>query len=210
MTLNYLDRGQEDYGITYQAMREYTRHRTAESPDQIWFVEHFPVFTQGQAGKPEHILNLHHVPLIQTDRGGQITYHGPGQLVAYLLLDLRRYQLGLREVVSLLEKTVIQTLAVYQLEGKTDPRNPGVYVNGDKIASIGLRISKGCCYHGIALNVDMDLVPFSWIHPCGFSDLKMTQIKDLLPTAFPSLKEVKEVFKSASLITFDLWLGDKF
>ena len=143
-------------------------------------MQHPPVFTQGQAGKPEHILNPGNIPIIQTDRGGQVTYHGPGQLVAYVLFDLNRLQMGVRRLVTLLETTIIELLAEYNITAAARPDAPGVYVNDAKICSIGLRVRKGYSYHGLAFNLDMDLKPFSYINPCGFRDLTITQVSQFV------------------------------
>ena len=171
--------GTVDYLVTWQAMKEFTAHRTEHTPDEIWLLQHSPVYTQGIAGRPEHLLYQNDIPVIQTDRGGQITFHGPGQLITYLLLDLRRLQLNVRKLVRKMEGAVIDLLQEYGVcaEGRVDA--PGVYVNHAKIASLGLKIKNGCCYHGIALNVDMDLTPFSAINPCGYAGLRVTQTKDL-------------------------------
>ena len=171
-------------------MSDFTNQRTPETPDQLWLVEHPPVFTQGQAGKPEHLLVPGDIPVVQSDRGGQVTYHGPGQLVAYPLLDLRRLKMGVRDLVTALEQTLVATLADYGIDSAPKPDAPGVYVEGRKIASLGLRVRKGCSFHGLALNVDMDLSPFSRINPCGYQGLAMTQIADLLPEP-PALEEVE-------------------
>lgn len=171
-------------------MSDFTNQRTPETPDQLWLVEHPPVFTQGQAGKPEHLLVPGDIPVVQSDRGGQVTYHGPGQLVAYPLLDLRRLKIGVRDLVTALEQTLVATLADYGIDSAPKPDAPGVYVEGRKIASLGLRVRKGCSFHGLALNVDMDLSPFSRINPCGYQGLAMTQIADLLPEP-PALEEVE-------------------
>lgn len=168
-----------DYIAIVQAMRLFTDQRTSATPDEVWFVEHNPVYTLGQAGKMVHILNPGTIPIEKTDRGGQVTYHGPGQLVIYPLLNLRRLNLGARELVTLLENTVINLLATFNIQAEAKKEAPGVYVNAAKIASIGLRIRRGYCYHGIAFNIDMDLSPFSGINPCGFSQLKITQLSDL-------------------------------
>lgn len=175
------DLGLQDYLTTWQNMRDFTDHRDANTADEIWLVEHPAVFTQGQNGKPEHILNAGEIPIIQTDRGGQVTYHGPGQLVAYILINLKRYHLGVRSLVTLLEKSLIQLCEDYQLIAKARTDAPGVYINDAKIASIGLRIRKGCSYHGLALNVSMDLSPFERINPCGYAALRMTQLQDWVP-----------------------------
>jgi lipoyl(octanoyl) transferase len=160
-------------------MRLFIDKRTPETPDEIWFIEHDPVYTLGQAGKLEHILNPGIIPIEKTDRGGQVTYHGPGQLVVYPLLNLRRLKLGIRELVTLLEETVIGLLASYNIQAEAKKEAPGVYVNSAKIASIGLRIRRGYCYHGLAFNIAMDLSPFLGINPCGFSQLNITQLSDL-------------------------------
>jgi len=160
-------------------MQTFTDSRTADTPDEIWLLEHEPVYTQGQAGKPEHLLHHTDIPVVQSDRGGQITYHGPGQLIAYLLLDVRRKGLGVRELVTALEQAVIRLLAAYGIAAVAKPDAPGVYVNGAKIASLGLRIRRGCSFHGLALNVDMDLSPFLHINPCGYAGLAMTQCRAL-------------------------------
>jgi len=160
-------------------MRDFTDTRTNKTNDQLWIVEHPSVFTLGQAGKPEHVLNPGDIPVIQTDRGGQVTYHGPGQLVIYLMVDLRRRKLGVRQLVNLIEQAIIKTLSDYNIESKTRPNAPGVYVDDAKIAALGLRVRKGCSYHGLSLNVDMDLEPFSRINPCGFPNLSVTQISEL-------------------------------
>lgn len=171
-------------------MTDFTNQRTPETIDQLWLVEHPPVFTQGQAGKAEHLLFPGDIPVVQSDRGGQVTYHGPGQLVAYPLLDLRRLKIGVRELVTLIEQTIVATLAYYGIESAAKRDAPGVYVNGDKIASLGLRVRRGCSFHGLALNVAMDLAPFQRINPCGYQGLAMTQMKDLLPDP-PTLEDVQ-------------------
>lgn len=173
---------QQDYAHCWQAMRRFTDQRTEQTPDEIWLVQHDAVFTQGQNGKPEHVLNAGNIPIIQTDRGGQVTYHGPGQLVVYPLVDLKRKKLNVREIVTVLEKSVIELLAHYHIEAVAKCDAPGVYVAGKKICSVGLRIRRGNSYHGLALNVAMDLEPFSRINPCGFKQLEMTQISAFQPT----------------------------
>ncbi|WP_342147411.1 lipoyl(octanoyl) transferase LipB [Rickettsiella endosymbiont of Aleochara curtula] len=170
---------QGDYNTVAHAMRIFTDMRNPETPDEIWFIEHNPVYTLGQAGKLEHILNPGNIPIEKTDRGGQVTYHGPGQLVIYPLLNLRRLNLGVRELVSLLEDTIINLLATYGIKAEAKKEAPGVYVNSAKIASIGLRIRHGYCYHGIAFNIAMNLGPFAGINPCGISQLAITQLSDL-------------------------------
>ncbi len=167
--------GMVDYEPTWRAMQRFTAERTAETPDEIWLVQHPPTYTQGQAGKPEHLLNPTDIPVVKIDRGGQITYHGPGQIVAYLLLDLHRWKINVRELVRLMEQAVIDLLAEYGVRAAGREDAPGVYVGDAKIASLGLKIKKGCSYHGLALNVDMDLSPFDNINPCGYEGLKVTQ-----------------------------------
>ncbi len=162
-----------------EAMRVFTAQRGADTPDELWLLQHPPVYTLGQAGKPEHLLqNPANIPLVHIDRGGQITYHGPGQLVAYLLLDLPRRRLKVRELVHLMEQAIIDTLADYGIEAERKDGAPGVYVAGDKIAALGLRVRNGCSYHGLAINVDADLAPFGWINPCGYEGLKTIRMKD--------------------------------
>ncbi|KMV28735.1 lipoyl(octanoyl) transferase LipB [Photobacterium swingsii] len=171
--------GRRDYEPTWQAMHAFTDERTPETTDEIWLVEHNPVFTQGQAGKAEHLLNTGDIPVVQSDRGGQVTYHGPGQLVAYILLDLRRNKLGVRDLVTHIENTVIQTLSHFGVTSNARPDAPGVYVNNQKVCSLGLRIRRGCSFHGLALNINMDLAPFLRINPCGYAGMEMTQLASL-------------------------------
>ena len=171
--------GLVEYESTWRAMQHFTAQRTPETRDEIWLLQHPPTLTQGQAGKPEHLLNAHNIPVIKIDRGGQITYHGPGQIVAYLLLDLRRWKINVRELVRLMEQSVIDLLDEHGIDAKGREDAPGVYVNGAKIAALGLKIRNGCCYHGLSLNVDMDLAPFTYINPCGYQGLRVTQMKDL-------------------------------
>jgi len=161
-----------------QKMRAFTDARDENTPDELWIVEHTPVYTLGQAGKPEHILNPKNIPVIQTDRGGQVTYHGPGQLVIYLLIDIRRKKMGVRNLVSAIENSIIDLLKKYNITAQAKSDAPGVYIKDDKICSIGLRIRKGCSYHGLAFNINMDLNPFLGINPCGYAGLKMVQLKD--------------------------------
>lgn len=172
---------QSDYQSTWEAMQTFTRNRDANTEDELWLMQHPPVYTQGLAGKPEHILNPQHIPVIQTDRGGQVTYHGPGQLMAYTLFDIKRMELNTHSFVIKLENTIIELLAHYGIDAKGKRDAPGVYVNDAKICSIGLRVKRGCSYHGIALNVNMDLKPFLNINPCGYKALPMTQIADFVP-----------------------------
>ncbi len=174
--------GRVEYQPTWHAMQSFTAARDETTPDELWLLEHPPVYTQGQAGKPEHVLDPGDIPIVQIDRGGQVTYHGPGQLVAYLLFDLKRHQLGVRDLVRKMEQSVIDLLADYGIEsyGKVDA--PGVYVQREgmeaKIAALGLRIRNGRSYHGLSLNVNMNLEPFSRINPCGYANLQVTQLAD--------------------------------
>ena len=190
MNIQYL--GVQDYNPIWLKMKEFTINRTPETVDELWVLEHHPVYTQGQAGKPEHILNKNCIPIIQSDRGGQVTYHGPGQLVVYVLMDIIRLNIGVRTLVSKLEHVLIATLARYQIEAHIRCGAPGVYVNDKKIASIGLRVKNGRTYHGIALNVNMDLQPFLDINPCGFAKMEMTQITNFQPSA--TFDEVSQYF----------------
>jgi lipoate-protein ligase B len=166
-------------------MHDFTDSRDDATPDEIWLVEHLPVFTQGQAGKAEHLLMTGDIPVIQSDRGGQVTYHGPGQQVMYVLLNLKRRKLGVRELVTLLENTVVNTLAEYGIEAHPRADAPGVYVGESKICSLGLRIRKGCSFHGLALNINMDLAPFQRINPCGYAGMEMTQMRQWVEEATP-------------------------
>jgi lipoyl(octanoyl) transferase len=160
-------------------MKAYTHARDAHSPDQLWITEHAPVFTQGLNGRAEHVLDQGDIPLLQIDRGGQVTYHGPGQVLVYCLLDLNRLGIGVKGLVSHLENSVIDWLQGYRIDAQTRAGAPGVYVGQAKIAALGLRIRKGCCYHGLSLNVDMELEPFGRIDPCGYPGLAVTQLRDL-------------------------------
>jgi lipoyl(octanoyl) transferase len=174
--------GLQEYGITHAAMQKFTQERTACTEDELWVVEHPSVYTQGQAGKPEHLLTHSAIPVIQSDRGGQITYHGPGQLIVYVLFDLRRRNLGIRSLVNQLEQLIIDVLATLGLQGHRECGAPGVYIHHQKIAAIGLRVKQGCTYHGIALNIAMDLQPYHHINPCGYPGLLVTQIKNYCST----------------------------
>ena len=174
------DLGLRDYDEVFDCMRRFTADRDATTADQIWFTQHPPVFTQGQAGKAEHLLWPGEIPVVQSDRGGQVTYHGPGQIVGYLLFDLRRQGLSVRGLVSGIENAMIDLLAGYGIQARARPDAPGVYVDGAKIGSLGLRVRRGCSYHGLALNVDMDLEPFARINPCGLTDTAVTQMRDLV------------------------------
>ncbi|HNW78149.1 MAG TPA: lipoyl(octanoyl) transferase LipB [Candidatus Competibacteraceae bacterium] len=171
--------GRQDYGPVFAAMQAFTEARDAATLDELWWVEHPPVFTQGLAGKAEHLLAPGAIPVVQVDRGGQVTYHGPGQLVVYCLLDVRRLGLSVRALVSVLEDAVIELLAGYGITAQARPDAPGVYVNEAKIASLGLRLRQGRSYHGLSLNVAMDLEPFTRINPCGYPGLRVTQLREL-------------------------------
>ncbi|MFZ1901620.1 MAG: lipoyl(octanoyl) transferase LipB [Azonexus sp.] len=171
--------GRVEYEPTWRAMQEFTASRTPETPDELWIVEHPPVFTLGQAGKPEHVLEDLGIPIVKIDRGGQVTYHGPGQVVIYLLLDLARLKIKVRELVTAIEQGVIDFLAAHGVQAERRAGAPGVYVGEAKVAALGLKIKNSCSYHGLALNVDMDLSPFAAINPCGYAGLKVTQTKNL-------------------------------
>ena len=171
--------GRQEYLACWASMQQFTNARNDETMDEIWLLEHHPVFTQGQNGKPEHVLNPGNIPIVQTDRGGQVTYHGPGQLMIYTLIDLKRKKLNVRELVTRLEQSIIDLLAEYGITALAKREAPGVYMDDKKICSIGLRIRKGCAYHGIAFNVALDLEPFTRINPCGFKELQMTQFAEL-------------------------------
>ena len=171
--------GQVDYQATWERMQQFTQQRTGESADELWFLEHPPVFTLGMAGRREHLLAPGNIPVISTDRGGQVTYHGPGQLVVYTLIDLRRAGLGVRDLVTALEQSVIHYAATLGVTATARREAPGVYVAGRKLASVGIRIRRGCSYHGLALNVNMELEPFERINPCGYAGLAMAQLADI-------------------------------
>jgi lipoyl(octanoyl) transferase len=170
--------GTWDYEPVWQAMKTFTESRSADTQDEIWVLQHRPVFTQGQAGKPEHLLFTGDIPVVQSDRGGQVTYHGPGQLMAYILVDIKRANMGPRDLVDSIECALVELLAQYGITAQPDKDAPGVYVGKKKIASLGLRIRKGLSFHGLALNVEMDLEPFHRINPCGYAGMEMTQIAD--------------------------------
>jgi lipoyl(octanoyl) transferase len=184
--------GEADYQQTLDAMRRFTDARDPDTADELWLLQHPRVFTQGVAGKAEHILAAGDIPVIPVDRGGQVTYHGPGQWVVYLLIDLRRRGFGVRALVSLIEESIVATLQDFAIDAAPEPAAPGVYVEGRKIASLGLRVRRGCSYHGLALNVDMDLEPFERINPCGFAGLQVTSMRRLLGSACPAMDPVAE------------------
>ncbi|MDP5292661.1 lipoyl(octanoyl) transferase LipB [Oceanimonas sp. CHS3-5] len=171
--------GLSSYEHVWHTMQTFTDQRDEDTGDEFWLVEHLPVFTQGQAGKAEHVLNTGDIPVVQADRGGQVTYHGPGQLVLYLLLDVRRKKLGVRNLVTAMEESIVSLLNEYRIEAYAKPDAPGVYVADSKIASLGLRVRRGCSFHGLALNVNMDLSPFLRINPCGYAGMAMTQCSTL-------------------------------
>ena len=177
--LRVREHGIADYESVWHAMQEFTHRRPSNCPDELWVVEHHPVFTLGQAGDRAHVLDPGLIPIVFSDRGGQVTYHGPGQIVVYALVDLRRRGLGVRRLVDLLEQSVIDLLFLEGVVGERRSRAPGVYVQQKKIAALGLRVKRGCSYHGLALNVDMDLAPFSRINPCGYAGLQVTQLVEL-------------------------------
>ncbi|WP_250458729.1 lipoyl(octanoyl) transferase LipB [Microbulbifer litoralis] len=193
--------GRRDYESVWHAMAHYTDTRDGDSTDEIWCVEHEPVFTQGQAGKAEHLLDTGDIPVVQVDRGGQVTYHGPGQLVVYPLLDLRRCKVGVRDLVTALETATVEMLKKYDIAAAPRPDAPGVYLTGGpraghKIASIGLRVRRGCSFHGIAINLDMDLAPFLRINPCGYAGMQMVQMAELLESP-PEWLPVAEIYVRA-------------
>ena len=199
--------GLQDYQEIWHKMQDFTDNRNAETIDEVWLVEHYPVFTQGQAGKPEHLLQSGAIPLVQSDRGGQITYHGPGQQVMYVLIDIRRHQnLNVRQLVTALEQSVVRTLADYAIEGYSKVDAPGVYIDGKKICSLGLRIRKGCSFHGLAFNINMDLQPFHYINPCGYAGLEMCQLADFIGREAAVLDKVspKLVNHLAELLGYNL------
>jgi lipoyl(octanoyl) transferase len=170
--------GLQPYEPIWHEMQQFTQERTDQTPDEIWVLDHLPVYTLGLNGKTEHVLNPHDIPVIKSDRGGQVTYHGPGQLIVYTLLDLNRLKLGIRQLVTLLEQAMITALSQFDINAVAKPEAPGVYVNNKKIGSIGIRIKRNCCYHGISLNNSMDLTPFNHINTCGFKGLQVTQLAD--------------------------------
>ncbi len=174
------DLGLQPYEPTWERMQAFTNQRDDETPDEIWLLQHEPVFTQGQSGKAEHLLAPGDIPVVQVDRGGQVTYHGPGQAIVYLLVNLRRRKLGVRQMVDIIEQGIIDLLADYGVRAYAKPDAPGVYVDDAKIASLGLRVRRGCSFHGLALNLDMELEPFLRINPCGYAGMRMTQLSALV------------------------------
>lgn len=182
--------GLKDYEPVWRAMQEFTDNRGEHTTDELWLVEHPPVFTQGQAGKAEHVLAPGDIPVVQVDRGGQVTYHGPGQIVAYPLVDIRQRKLGVRQLVTRIEEAIIRVLAQNGVEGERLAGAPGIYVAGAKIASLGLRIRRGCAFHGLAFNIDMDLEPFKRINPCGFEGLEVTQLLSFKAVELPEVENM--------------------
>jgi len=172
-------KGLKDYTSTWKEMVSFTENRNIDTPDELWILEHNSVFTQGLSGKPEHLLKATQIPIIQSDRGGQITYHAPGQLIIYCLIDIKRLGIGIKKIVSIIEQSLIEFLSTYDIKAHTLTGAPGVYVNGSKIAALGLKVKQGRTYHGLSLNIDMDLSPYKLINPCGYSDLKVTQMCNL-------------------------------
>jgi lipoyl(octanoyl) transferase len=171
--------GLREYQSVWQAMQDFSKVRDENTPDELWIVEHPSVYTLGRNGKEAHILNATTIPIIKADRGGQVTYHGPGQLIIYALIDLKRKSLGVRRLVTILEESIVELLADYKIKANSDPKAPGVYVDNKKVAALGLRVSRGCTTHGLSLNINMDLTPFDNINPCGYEGLEVTQCKDL-------------------------------
>lgn len=191
------DLGLRDYQPTWLAMQQFTLQRDNHTEDEIWLLEHNPVYTQGFNGQDKHLLKHNSIPVVRTDRGGQITYHGPGQLIVYPLIDLRRHKMGVRDMISCLENTVITLLAEYNIDAYARKDAPGVYCAEAKIASLGLRVKRGACYHGLSLNIDMDLQPFADINPCGYAGMQMTDMKTLGATV--DMAAVKQQFVSVFL-----------
>lgn len=200
--------GLADYEPVWRDMQAFTDRRDEGTPDELWLVQHPPVFTQGQAGRAEHLLAPGDIPVIQVDRGGQVTYHGPGQIVAYPLVDIRRKGIGVREFVRRIEEAIIRVLAHYGVRGERVEGAPGIYVCGDKIASLGLRVRRGYSFHGLAFNVDMDLEPFQRINPCGYAGLRVTQLTALVPADFDAV-ERRLVEELAQLLGYDAVLTDR-
>ena len=186
--------GQVDYATAWHDMQSFTNSRDHNTPDELWFLEHPPVFTLGRNGKQEHLHNTGKIPVINTDRGGQVTYHGPGQLIAYPLLDINRRQLGVQSLVRILEQAVIDLCTDYRIDAHRREKAPGVYVEDHKLAALGLRIRKGCSFHGLSLNIDMDLTPFSMIDPCGYAGMEVTQLRDL--GVKESMKTITDQFQN--------------
>ena len=187
--INIRHLGLKDYQPIWQAMQTFTNNRDENTPDEIWLVQHPSVFTQGQAGRAEHLLSTGDIPVVQVDRGGQVTYHGPGQIVAYTLIDIKRLQLGVRSLVNLIEEAIITVLGHYHVDAQRQAGAPGIYVDGVKIASLGLRIRHGRSFHGLAFNVDMDLEPFQRINPCGYEGLQVTNLSAFTPVEITEVED---------------------
>ena len=193
-------KGLQDYLITWEEMKSFTENRDSDTIDELWTLEHNSVFTQGLSGKPEHLLKATQIPIIQSDRGGQITYHAPGQLIIYCLIDIKRLGIGIKKMVSIIEQSLIELLSSYDITAHTLKGAPGVYVNDSKIAALGLKVKHGRTYHGLSLNIDMDLSPYKLINPCGYSDLKVTQMRNLTDN-FLSISDIQHEL-SEHLINF--------
>ncbi|MCU7834500.1 MAG: lipoyl(octanoyl) transferase LipB [gamma proteobacterium symbiont of Taylorina sp.] len=191
-TLFVRNLGRQAYEPVWYAMQSFTQNRNSDTVDEIWLLEHEPVFTLGRNAKTEHILTSSGIPIVKIDRGGQVTYHGPGQLIVYLLIDLKRRSIGVRQLISLMEQCIIDTLAEYQIQAYAKKEAPGVYVDHAKIAALGLRIKRGCSFHGLSLNLKMDLTPFAQINPCGYKNLKIIQLADFIKD-FELLQERSQV-----------------
>ena len=202
----FKDLGRTEYEPIFHAMQRFTEERTKDTVDEIWFTEHEPVFTQGQAGKQEHLLAPGEIPVVQTDRGGQVTYHGPGQITGYLMFDIRRLKIGVRDLVTNIELSMVDTVAEYGIDAKPRADAPGVYVDNNKIGSLGLRVRRGCSYHGLSLNVDMDLEPFARINPCGLFGIEVTHIAQFQPV---DIEEAKTKLLSTLLRRYDLELVEQ-
>ena len=183
-------KGLQDYLITWEDMKSFTENRDSDTLDELWTLEHNSVFTQGLSGKPEHLLKATQIPIIQSDRGGQITYHAPGQLIIYCLIDIKRLGIGIKKMVSIIEQSLIEFLSSYDITAHTLKGAPGVYVNDSKIAALGLKVKHGRTYHGLSLNIDMDLSPYTLINPCGYSDLKVTQMRNITDNIL-SISDIK-------------------
>lgn len=208
MTIQIKDLGMQEYMTTYDRMRGFNDQRDSGTNDEIWLLEHPPVYTLGLAGKTEHLLNTTNIPVVETDRGGQVTYHGPGQLIAYLMIDIKQRSYSIKKFVSLIEKSIIDCLSGYEINAERISGSPGVYVNGEKIAALGVRVKKGSTYHGLALNIDMDLKPFEGINPCGYESLVCTQlVKYKKDIAFAEVKRmlsqhlIKNLDKSSGVLS---------
>ncbi|MCK4865685.1 MAG: lipoyl(octanoyl) transferase LipB [Gammaproteobacteria bacterium] len=202
-TLIVRDLALQEYEPIWQAMQDFTAKRDDTTPDELWCLEHPPVFTMGLNGKKEHLLNIQNIPVIDIDRGGQVTYHGPGQLVIYTLIDLKRLNIGVKDLVNAIEQSIIQLLKQHGINAQGKVNAPGVYVNNAKIAALGLRIKRNKSYHGLSLNIDMDLTPFKQINPCGYEGLAVTQLKDLKPTLNLSHIKTDLIFHLSQLLGYN-------